>query len=54
MAAATPFLTGRPFTLFHDGKTYSNGTVGLGLTLPSAASIDYGVEPLDVPAKVAT
>ena len=29
----TPFITGHPFTLFVNGKTYSSGTIGVGYTI---------------------
>jgi hypothetical protein len=32
MAAANPFITGRPFTLFQDGKFYSEGAIGVAFT----------------------
>ncbi|KAF9221513.1 hypothetical protein BS17DRAFT_784868 [Gyrodon lividus] len=37
MASSTPFLTGRPVTLFHNGKILSDGAVGVALT-PSSSS----------------
>ncbi|BEJ12563.1 hypothetical protein CspHIS471_0210230 [Cutaneotrichosporon sp. HIS471] len=53
VAAATPFLTGRPYTLFYGGQVYGGGSVGVGITRPCNTVIEYGVEPLDAPAKVA-
>lgn len=49
VSAPTPFLTGRPHTLFHGGQTYSVGTVGLVLSRTPAPAMDveYGVDPLD-------
>lgn len=49
MSAPTPFLTGRPHTLFHKGQPYSVGSVGLvfsGMPAP-AVETEYGVEALD-------
>ena len=34
VAASTPFVTGRPFTLLHDQLVYSAGAVGLALISP--------------------
>ncbi|KZT56379.1 hypothetical protein CALCODRAFT_497402 [Calocera cornea HHB12733] len=31
VSASTPFVTGRPFTLFHDARIYSSGAVGVAL-----------------------
>lgn len=40
ISAPTPFLTGRPYTLFHRDRIYAHGTVGLAL-----GGVD-GVSPL--------
>src|ERR1700722_3453330 len=32
IASSTPFITGRPVTLFHNDKIYSSGAVGVALT----------------------
>jgi len=32
IASSTPFVTGRPVTLFHNDRIYSDGAVGLALT----------------------
>ncbi|GMK59233.1 hypothetical protein CspeluHIS016_0702480 [Cutaneotrichosporon spelunceum] len=53
VAAATPFLTGKPYTLFYGGQVYNGGSVGVGISSPCSTVIEYGVEPLDAPAKVA-
>jgi len=48
VSAPTPFLTGRPHTLFHNGTAYSTGAVGVALSVaPKDAEVVYGVEPLD-------
>lgn len=31
LASSTPFITGRPVTLFHDGEIYSDGAIGIAL-----------------------
>ncbi|KAG1763056.1 hypothetical protein EDD22DRAFT_889033 [Suillus occidentalis] len=33
LASSTPFITGRPVTLFHDGEIYSDGAIGIALQL---------------------
>jgi hypothetical protein len=33
LASSTPFVTGRPVTLFHDGEIYSDGAIGIALQL---------------------
>ncbi|KAG6853824.1 hypothetical protein C0991_001070 [Blastosporella zonata] len=34
IASSTPFITGRPVTLFHNGSIYDSGAVGIALTKP--------------------
>ncbi|KAH7923827.1 hypothetical protein BV22DRAFT_1035883 [Leucogyrophana mollusca] len=43
IASSTPFVTGRPVTLFHDNQIYSSGAVGLGLTTSKApaSSVEF-------------
>ena len=36
VGASTPFVTGRPSTLFHNGEILSTGAVGLAISRPSA------------------
>ncbi|KAG0704823.1 hypothetical protein DFH29DRAFT_909971 [Suillus ampliporus] len=31
LVSSTPFITGRPVTLFHDGEIYSDGAIGIAL-----------------------
>ncbi|KZT28816.1 hypothetical protein NEOLEDRAFT_1129049 [Neolentinus lepideus HHB14362 ss-1] len=38
IASSTPFLTGRPFTLFRNGEIHSDGAVGIATTKHSTAS----------------
>ncbi|TFK48716.1 hypothetical protein OE88DRAFT_1663806 [Heliocybe sulcata] len=38
IASSTPFLTGRPFTLFHNGQIHSGGAVGVATTKSGTAS----------------
>jgi hypothetical protein len=55
MASSTPFITGRPFTLFYDGQIFSSGAVGLGLAhpFPPKSAVNYhGLVPLSAPVKV--
>lgn len=35
LASSTPFLTGRPFTLFHNGRVHSSGAVGIAIPSPT-------------------
>ncbi|KAF8073476.1 hypothetical protein FPV67DRAFT_749080 [Lyophyllum atratum] len=49
IAASTPFVTGRPVTLFHNNHIYDSGAVGLALTHPPHATVQTeftGVTPL--------
>ena len=40
--SSTPFVTGRPFTFFHNGKVQSSGAVGLALPFsPTATCLSY-------------
>jgi len=43
LASSTPFITGRPVTLFHDGAIYSDGAVGVALQ-PSFGRTSLAVE----------
>jgi hypothetical protein len=49
VSAPTPFVTGRPHTLFHAGQTYGVGSVGLVLTHAPKPTVEaeYGVEAID-------
>lgn len=48
VSAPTPFLTGRPHTLFHNGTAYSTGSVGVALSVaPADEEVVYGIAPLD-------
>jgi hypothetical protein len=48
VSSPTPFLTGRPHTLFHNGTAYSTGSVGVALSAaPAKAEVVYGIEGLD-------
>ncbi|KAF8842570.1 hypothetical protein BDN67DRAFT_965712 [Paxillus ammoniavirescens] len=50
IASSTPFLTGRPVTLFHNGKILSDGAVGIALTSsPSSPPpvVELSFPPLD-------
>lgn len=53
VTAPTPFLTGRPNTLFHGSEVYSKGSVGVAISEAASVRIEYGLEPLDVPMTVA-
>ena len=49
----TPFITGRPVTLFHNGKIHGSGAVGVALSLGKAARVDYlGVKTLSMPMTI--
>ncbi|KAG2365126.1 hypothetical protein BDR07DRAFT_1399925 [Suillus spraguei] len=43
LASSTPFITGRPVTLFHDGEIYSDGAIGIALQ-PSLGRTSLTVE----------
>ncbi|KAG2131817.1 hypothetical protein DEU56DRAFT_813472 [Suillus clintonianus] len=43
LAASTPFITGRPVTLFYDGEIYSDGAIGIALQ-PSMGHTSLTVE----------
>ncbi|KAL0576502.1 hypothetical protein V5O48_005477 [Marasmius crinis-equi] len=38
LASSTPFITGRPVTLVHNGKVYEDGAVGVAFTAPKLSS----------------
>ncbi|KAI0750975.1 hypothetical protein C8Q80DRAFT_1154839 [Daedaleopsis nitida] len=38
IATSTPFVTGRPYTLFHDDDIHSDGAVGVCLSSPACAT----------------
>lgn len=42
VSSSTPFLTGRPFTLFHNTNILSSGAVGL--CLHSSGNPDWGID----------
>ncbi|KIJ62693.1 hypothetical protein HYDPIDRAFT_93917 [Hydnomerulius pinastri MD-312] len=47
IASSTPFLTGRPVTLFHNGEVLSDGAVGVALSASSSSpSVDLSFPPL--------
>ena len=46
LTAPTPFLTGRPHTLIHDGRFYSSGTLGLAFSRRLPMTIDFGLDAL--------
>ncbi|ORX38487.1 hypothetical protein BD324DRAFT_621048 [Kockovaella imperatae] len=46
MTAQTPFITGRPHTLFHNGQILSSGSVGIAIEEKLSTDIDYRLEPL--------
>jgi small ligand-binding sensory domain FIST len=47
VSTATPFLTGRPNTLFHNDRIYDSGTVGIALpSAPAAYTVEPGLEPI--------
>ncbi|KIJ99944.1 hypothetical protein K443DRAFT_132847 [Laccaria amethystina LaAM-08-1] len=51
--APTPFITGRPVTLFHNGKIHGSGAVGVALSLGKAARMDYlGVKTFSKPVTI--
>ncbi|TFK69551.1 hypothetical protein BDN72DRAFT_840280 [Pluteus cervinus] len=55
ISASTPFVTGRPVTLFHNQSVYSSGAVGVALSgvLRSKAQVDFtGLTPLSKPLTV--
>lgn len=55
IASSTPFITGRPFTLFYDDYVYSSGAVGVGLrgSIRSTPTVKFhGLVPLSAPVKV--
>lgn len=45
LASSTPFLTGRPFTLFHNGRVHSSGAVGVAFP-SSIPPLDLAFPPL--------
>ncbi|KAI6123934.1 hypothetical protein EV401DRAFT_2069152 [Pisolithus croceorrhizus] len=45
LASSTPFLTGRPFTLFHNGRVHSSGAVGIAFP-SSTPLLDLAFPPL--------
>lgn len=49
ISASTPFVTGRPYTLFHDTMIYSKGAVGIALrseTAPQNEASFHGYIPI--------
>ncbi|KAI0353009.1 hypothetical protein OH77DRAFT_1427781 [Trametes cingulata] len=52
IGSSTPFITGRPYTLFHNDSIHSNGAVGICLSSPirpRAYSAFPGLEPITRP-----
>ncbi|KAK1232380.1 hypothetical protein PQX77_004502, partial [Marasmius sp. AFHP31] len=47
IASSTPFITGRPVTLFHNGKIYEDGAVGISFTSDKPLSLSLQL-PEDV------
>ncbi|KAI6041414.1 hypothetical protein EDC04DRAFT_2565652 [Pisolithus marmoratus] len=45
LASSTPFLTGRPFTLFHNGRVHSSGAVGIAFP-SSTPTLELAFPPL--------
>ncbi|KAG6831048.1 hypothetical protein H0H87_006290 [Tephrocybe sp. NHM501043] len=41
IASSTPFITGRPVTLFHNGSIYDSGAIGVALATPSAVTTSF-------------
>ncbi|KZO97835.1 hypothetical protein CALVIDRAFT_554323 [Calocera viscosa TUFC12733] len=55
VSASTPFVTGRPFTLFHDTRIYSSGAVGVALKNDAAPHSEVsfqGYVPISSPLRV--
>jgi len=52
VSAPTPFITGRPHTLFHNTKTYSAGAVGISLPTRFDTKINYPLKPLTERMKI--
>ncbi|KAJ7288536.1 hypothetical protein C8J57DRAFT_1280598 [Mycena rebaudengoi] len=54
IAASTPFVTGRPFTLFRNDKIYDSGAVGVAVKHPkSNVQVKFlGMKPLSSPMVV--
>ena len=49
----TPFITGRPVTLFHNGKIHDFGAVGVALSSGKVSRVDYiGVKTLSKPMTI--
>ncbi|KAI0677373.1 hypothetical protein C8Q78DRAFT_1002518 [Trametes maxima] len=52
IGSSTPFVTGRPYTLFHNDSIHSNGAVGICLSspiLPQTYATFPGLEPITRP-----
>jgi len=42
ICSSTPFITGRPFTMFHNDRVYSEGAVGVAISgVPHSFHVDY-------------
>lgn len=46
VSTPTPFLTGRPNTLFYNDRIYETGTVGVALPSASTCEVHSGLEPI--------
>ncbi|KAI0078223.1 hypothetical protein K474DRAFT_1660659 [Panus rudis PR-1116 ss-1] len=46
LATSTPFITGRPFTLFRNSAVYSSGAVGISLHAPEVPKVDIQLPAL--------
>lgn len=47
IGTSTPFITGRPVTLFHNDEIYSDGAVGLAITGESQSQIHVDLNVLE-------
>ncbi|KAL4249277.1 hypothetical protein ABKN59_008404 [Abortiporus biennis] len=55
VASSTPFVTGRPYTLFHESQIFSDGAVGICLESPNPFNITSSfpnLHPLSKPLQV--
>jgi len=42
ICSSTPFITGRPFTMFHNDRVYSEGAVGVAVSgVPHSFHVDF-------------
>ncbi|KAJ4482544.1 hypothetical protein J3R30DRAFT_2188415 [Lentinula aciculospora] len=54
LASSTPFITGRPVTLFHNQQIFDTGAVGVAFTIPKQLKFDIpnDIQPLGDPLDV--